>query len=172
MGCWRGQQRVQHDRYEWVLGVSRSPRPRRLVFKTSLTILVDDGDGMHVLPITIKLSPVTVSQSTTAAASKAQTDPRPSRRDTFPSKEERLARKTAKAVEEVAHKEARGEASTSAKDGLGSKTKTYVRKDIRVGDTVRVIGRIDEYARKKASGELEWVRTLWVEEGSGGSIGE
>lgn len=172
MGCWRGQQRVQHDRYEWVLGVSRSPRPRRLVFKTSLTILVDDGDGMHVLPITIKLSPVTVSQSTTAAASKAQTDPGPSKRVTFPSKEERLARKTAKAVEELAHKEARGEAGTTAKDGLKTKTKTYARKDIRVGDTVRVIGRIDEYARKKASGELEWVRTLWVEEGSGGSIGE
>jgi hypothetical protein len=171
MDCWCQQQRVQHDHYEWVLGVVPQTTTTTRV-ETSLKLLVDDGDGLHVLPITIKLSPVTVSQSTTAAASKAQTDPGPSKRDIFPSKEERLARKRAKAVEELAHKEARSEASTSAKDGLGTKTKTYVRKDIRVGDTVRVIGRIDEYARKKASGELEWVRTLWVEEGSGGSIGE
>jgi multidrug efflux pump subunit AcrB len=144
------------------------------VFKTSLKRLVDDGDGMHVLPITIKLSPVTATQSLKSTASNAHTDPGPSKRDTFPSKEERLARKRAKAAEEIAREEARREGSTMAmaRDGLRTKIKTYVRKDIRVGDTVRVVGRIDEYARKKASGELESVRTLWVEEGSGGSIGE
>jgi hypothetical protein len=50
-------------------------------------------------------------------------------------------------------------------------TKTFVRKDVSVGDTVRVVGRLDEYARKKAGGEVEWVRGLYVEQGSGGSIG-
>ena len=41
-----------------------------------------------------------------------------------------------------------------------------------MGDTVRVVGRIDEWQRRKASGQTEWVRQVIVEEGAGGSIGK
>ena len=49
--------------------------------------------------------------------------------------------------------------------------KVYARKDVRVGDTVRVIGRVDEWMRRKTGGEAEWVRQVIVEEGAGGSVG-
>lgn len=47
---------------------------------------------------------------------------------------------------------------------------TYVRKDVRVGDVVRIIGRVNEYPRRKPH-RMEWVREVVVDEGSGGSIG-
>ena len=51
-----------------------------------------------------------------------------------------------------------------------AKVKMYQRKDIAVGDVVRVVGKVDEWARKKPTG-LEWVRGVTVEESGGGSIG-
>lgn len=48
----------------------------------------------------------------------------------------------------------------------------YVSKDIRVGDTVRVVGRINEWPRQRQGGQKEWVREVVVDEGSGGSIGK
>lgn len=52
-----------------------------------------------------------------------------------------------------------------------AKVKMYQRKDIAVGDVVRVVGKVDEWARKKPTG-LEWVRGVTVEESGGGSIGK
>jgi hypothetical protein len=49
--------------------------------------------------------------------------------------------------------------------------KVYERKDVRVGDTVRIIGKVDEWWRRKAGGGGEAVRQVVVDEGSGGSIG-
>lgn len=45
-----------------------------------------------------------------------------------------------------------------------------MKRDIRVGDTVRVVGKVDEFMRTNVEGK-EWVRRLWVDESSGGSIG-
>jgi hypothetical protein len=118
---------------------------------------VDDGDGQHVLPITIRL-PLIPSSSLT---SKARADPLQnettvsfsSSRTFRTSKERKLNPRSTTA-------------STS-----NTNTKTYARKDIRVGDTVRVVGRIEEWARRKASGGLEWVRGVGADQGQGGSIG-
>ena len=45
----------------------------------------------------------------------------------------------------------------------------FMRPDIRVADTVRVVGRVDEWAR----GGREWVRQLYVDQAAGvGYIGE
>jgi len=52
-----------------------------------------------------------------------------------------------------------------------SNAKVYARKDVRVGDTIKVIGRVEEWMRKKAGGGLEWIRGVGVDEGQGGSIG-
>lgn len=46
------------------------------------------------------------------------------------------------------------------------KEKEYIRKDIRVGDTIRVRGRIDEYRRGDG-----WCRVVVVEPGNGGVVG-
>jgi hypothetical protein len=47
----------------------------------------------------------------------------------------------------------------------------YVRRDIRVGDTIRVVARVDEWDRRRAEG-MQVVRGLWCDEASGGKLGE
>ena len=60
-------------------------------------------------------------------------------------------------------------ASTVSTKNMG---KVYLRKDVMVGDTVRIVGRVNEFPRKRAGGVLEWFREVVVDEGSGGSIGK
>lgn len=64
--------------------------------------------------------------------------------------------------------EAEAEAESAAAGKMPSRR--YYRKDIRVGDVVRVIGKVDEWARNKPTGK-EWVRGITVEEGAGGVVG-
>lgn len=71
-----------------------------------------------------------------------------------------------KAAEQAAARDAE-EARTAKFRPVG-----YEHLDIRVGDTVRVVGRIEEWRRGKADGSGEWVRQVVVADGSGGSIGE
>ena len=128
---------------------------------------MDDGDGQHVIPVTVRLSlrPANFSSHSPTIGLTGPTGPTDphgqahsiSDTSTFTSARERRAQERA-----------RGRATLPTQ----TLPKMYQRKDIHVGDTVRVVGRVDEWARKRAGGELDWVRQLVVEEGSRGSISE
>jgi hypothetical protein len=131
---------------------------------------VDDGDGKHVLPVTVRLPLVTIDPvSTIPAARQSQTQPQTQSQGTnhfIPAKERKALRKLA-VLESQA--QAQSLAQDRGKGGKGKekeKEKGYRRNDIRVGDTLRVRGRIDEYRRGG-----EWVRVVIVEPGSGGFVG-
>jgi len=109
---------------------------------------VDDGDGLHVLPVTVRLPFITVVHKVTTTTVESKTP------SNF------LSAREFKAVRRKADPPPQ------------PPTKAYARKDVRVGDTVRVIGRVDEWQRRKAGGEAEWVRQVVVEEGAGGSVGQ
>jgi len=128
---------------------------------------VDDGDGKHVLPITVKLPLVTITPtvpSTTVARqaqsqSRTQTGTESQGTHFMPAKERKALRKLAVLESQAVLK---GKSKEKEKENV----KGYMRNDIRVGDTLRVRGRIDEYRRGG-----EWVRVVVVEPGSGGSVG-
>jgi hypothetical protein len=128
---------------------------------------VDDGDGKHVLPVTVRLPLVTIDPSTIPAARQTQTQSHTQSQGThhfIPAKERKALRKLA-----VLESQAQSLAQDKGKGGKGKekeKEKGYRRNDIRVGDTLRVRGRIDEYRRGG-----EWVRVVIVEPGSGGFVG-
>jgi len=111
--------------------------------------IVDDGDGLHVLPVNVRLPLVTIPSKVVL----------PPTRETDVSSHFLSARE---------RKAARRKAPVPPPPPV----KAYARKDVRVGDTVRVIGRVDEWQRRKATGAMEWVRQVIVEEGAGGSISE
>lgn len=109
---------------------------------------MDDGDGLHVLPVTVRLPLFTVP-------SKPTPNPTPGGKSSahFLTARERKAERR------------------KAPPPPPPLMKVYARDDVRVGDTIRVIGRVDEWQRRKVGGEVEWVRQVVVEEGAGGSIG-
>ena len=109
---------------------------------------MDDGDGLHVLPVTMRLPLITIP-------SKA---PNPTKFDHGPPQHFVAARQ---------REALRRKAPAPPPPPL----KVYERKDVRVGDTVRVIGRVDDWQRRKSTGALEWIRQVIVEAGAGGSIG-
>ncbi|WVR04919.1 hypothetical protein IAU60_001931 [Kwoniella sp. DSM 27419] len=113
----------------WVAGVDHK--------ESSMVLTLDDGDGVHVLPVTVRLSLCKVTLPAGIA---------PTSVDSFPTRAERARRR----------QETRASRPTLP-------TKGYERSDVRVGDTVRVVGRIDEWARKG-----EWVRQLVVDGNAGG----
>nr|XP_031858589.1 uncharacterized protein CI109_005969 [Kwoniella shandongensis]KAA5525661.1 hypothetical protein CI109_005969 [Kwoniella shandongensis] len=134
----------------WVAGVDHK--------ETTMTVTLDDGDGEHVLLVLIRLSVVkTFKYSTSSKPLPVQV---PSA--AFVSAANRNASKR-KAIEEC---DSNGYPIPIKRAPI----KVYDRKDVRVGDTVRIVGKIDEWQRRKASGEVEWVRQVVVEEGAGGSI--
>lgn len=53
----------------------------------------------------------------------------------------------------------------------GCRGKRYARRDVRVGDTIRVTARVEEYSRRRAEG-FQVVRQLWCDESSGGKLGK
>jgi hypothetical protein len=131
---------------------------------------VDDGDGKHVLPVTVRLPLVTITPSTLTPT------PTPTPRQTLnqngsqnegthfiPAKERKALRKLA-VLESQA--QAQSQAELKGKSKGKDTEKGYRRNDIRVGDTLRIRGRIDEYRRGG-----EWVRVVVVEPGSGGFVG-
>ncbi|EIW70273.1 hypothetical protein TREMEDRAFT_62034 [Tremella mesenterica DSM 1558] len=77
----------------------------------------------------------------------------------FPSAKERKALRRAQTLE------------NTTKMNLSQRppVKMYEKKDIRVGDVVRVVGKVDEWQRRR-NGAGEWVRQVVVEDGGGGSI--
>jgi len=142
------------------------------VWSRRLLITVDDGDGKHVLPITVKLPLVTITAKTlpsTTVSRQAQSQSRTqtgteSQGTHFTSAKERKALRKLAVLEFYAQSQAvlKGKSKEKEKENV----KGYVRNDIRVGDTLRVRGRIDEYRRGG-----EWVRVVVVEPGSGGFVG-
>lgn len=124
--------------------------------------VVDDGDGEHMLPLTVRLQLVKAQGAYSKSAASSSNVPEPLAASThfISAKERKLARAVA----------ARRDAEEAELATLRTRTKVYDRKDIRVGDTVRVVGKVEDYARQR-EGALEWVRTVTVEEQSGGSIG-
>ncbi|WWC69782.1 uncharacterized protein I206_103725 [Kwoniella pini CBS 10737] len=134
----------------WVCGVDHKD--------TSMTVTLDDGDGQYVLPTLLRLHPTTSSSNAhvfdpTLCKPAAQT---------FPSASERRLAKR-KATEELL-------AFERSQKMKWAPIRQYTRKDIRTGDTVRIVGKIDEWMRRKADGSSEWVRQVVVDENAGGSI--
>jgi hypothetical protein len=136
---------------------------------------VDDGDGIHILPVTVRLplvnvnpasttTPTTQSLGQTQAQAHTQTQT-PTQRHFIPAKERKTLRKIAFLESQLASQVQSG--SQKNPMVVKKKEKEYQRNDIRVGDTVRIKGRIEEYRR----GNGEWVRQVVVEPGSGGFIG-
>ena len=131
---------------------------------------MDDGDGKHVLPITVRLPLVTITPSILPPTptprqpqSQSQVGTQSQGTHFIPAKERKALRKLA-VLESQAQSQAQAELKGKSK---GKETeKGYRRNDIRVGDTLKVRGRIDEYRRGG-----EWVRVVVVEPGSGGSVG-
>lgn len=141
---------------------------------------MDDGDGAHILPVTIRLPLVDVNvnpastsiitpnsaQSRYQSQVQTQKETHTQGRTHFTSSKERRALRKAAFLESQLHPRAEPEAQKKPLV-VKKKEKEYARNDIRVGDTARVKGRIEEFRR----GNGEWVRQVVVEPGSGGCIG-
>ena len=127
---------------------------------------MDDGNGDTVLPVTIRL-PVRDLSSVLKGKRKqmghSRDDGTPETGHFVSAKERKAQRRAAAAVQAF-------EEDEQERVKFRSSFKVYDRKDIRVGDTVRVVGRVDEWMRKKADGSSDWVRQLAVDEGFAGSI--
>lgn len=118
---------------------------------------VDDGDGAHTLQVVVRLAKVEAPPKTKAVAPA----PEPVNTTFLTAKERKAMRKAALAAEA-----ALAAAQTAAAMA------TFHRPDVRVGDTLRVVGRVDEWARRR-HGREEWVRQVFVDEASGsGSLSE
>lgn len=113
---------------------------------------MDDGDGLHVLPVLIRLSRKTRPDPSLKSKAKPTSSAIPTGR--FLSARERANRPK----------------SSVSKMEVETKEKEYERKDICVGDVVRINGKIDEWSRKR-DGVVEWVRQVIIDDASGGSIG-
>lgn len=125
---------------------------------------MDDGDGQYVLPVSVRLSLVTPATPDSATTSQ---QPRSSCGDTqdcssniVSSSSNFKTAKERKAIRKLATLQ-----DTKGKRPALPPVKVYERNDIRVGDVVRVRGRIDEWMRGK-----EWIRQVAVEPQAGGSI--
>ncbi|WOO83405.1 uncharacterized protein LOC62_05G006931 [Vanrija pseudolonga] len=128
----------------WVAGVDHKD--------ASMTITLDDGDGAHVLQVVVRLAKVEPPPTTKVVAAVAV----PVNPNFLTAKERKAMRKAAAAAEAASLAAARSTAPGP----------TFHRPDVRVGDTLRVVGRVDEWARRRNGGE-EWVRQVFVDEASG-----
>ena len=139
-------------------------------------MIVDDGDGVHILPVTIRLPLVnvnvnpaptsTITQYSAQSETQSRKETQTQGRTHFTSSKDRKALRKAAFLESQLHPRAEPEAQKKPLV-VKKKEKEYARNDIRVGDTARVKGRIEEFRR----GNGEWVRQVVVEPGSGGCIG-
>jgi len=128
---------------------------------------VDDGDGAHILPVTIRLPLVNVNvnhASTSTISHHSAQSQKTQERTHFTSSKERKALRKAAFLESQHHPQMEAQKNPLV---VRKKEKEYARNDIQVGDTARVRGRIEEFRR----GNGEWVRQVVVEPGSGGCIG-
>ncbi|KAL1406119.1 hypothetical protein Q8F55_007802 [Vanrija albida] len=128
----------------WVAGVDHKD--------ASMTVTLDDGDGVHVLQVVVRLA------KAEAKAPKAQVAPPVTNTNsTFLTAKDRKAMRKAAVAAAAAEAAARNTPAAP----------TSQRPDIRVGDTLRVVGRVDEWARRRGAGREEWVRQVFVDEASG-----
>lgn len=111
--------------------------------------------------MTVRLSLVNSVHATSSLSAASTSRSQPSQGDTtLGSSSNFKSAKERKALRKIA----------IAQDAKGKKpalppAKVYERHDVRVGDAVRIRGRIDEWMRGK-----EWIRQVAVEPGAGGSI--
>ena len=131
---------------------------------------MDDGDGKHVLPITVRLPLVNMTPpppTPTPRQTQIQTQDQSQGKAThfIPAKERKALRKLA-FLESQSQAQSQDLSKGKGKGKETEKVKGYMRNDVRVGDTCKVRGRVDEYRRGG-----EWVRVVVVELGSGGSVG-
>ncbi|WVN87647.1 uncharacterized protein L203_102830 [Cryptococcus depauperatus CBS 7841] len=127
----------------WVAGVDLKEQ--------SMTVWVDDGDGLHVLGVNIRLKPVKAQVS--------QSDLEKLRKELgFP------ARLTTKQLSElhVLRKKQAYQQNHSLYAARWGHVQLYEKKDVQVGDTVRVKGLIEEWERKDGT-----VRSVVVNDNTG-----
>ena len=141
-------------------------REYHLWWRYALMVLVDDGNGETVLPVTVELrrpsnAPAPKNASKTVQPAEAAEDS--STRYFLPARERKAQRKAAAEAARQAVEEARKAKIMAA---------TYEQLDIRVGDTVRIVGRIEQWSRRRQDGSADGVRQVVVADGSGGSICE
>lgn len=159
----------------WVAGVDDKESYMVITCESSLirphacilTMTVDDGDGSCVMPVKYYLPRIgggsqasRVAPTPTPISVPPTQTPVTGSRKTFTTVAERRVKE-----------EAAAQAVFEATQVKRAPVKVFQSKDIRVGDVVRVIGKIDEWARVKKTGR-EWIRGVTVEEGAGGRIGE
>ncbi|OCF31473.1 hypothetical protein I316_06875 [Kwoniella heveanensis BCC8398] len=157
----------------WVAGVDHK--------ESTMTVTLDDGDGMHVLPILIRLPHVPIPLPAAPSPKKrkngsSHSSSRTSRRTDDSTHTNATTDTTTSSTS--ASTSLRGATSTSkwqyysagSASSATSNHKVFEYKDIRVGDTLRVVGKVDEWFRKKADGSGEWVRQVVVDENAGGSV--
>ncbi|ORX39576.1 hypothetical protein BD324DRAFT_614216 [Kockovaella imperatae] len=145
----------------WVAGVD---------YKESYMIVtLDDGDGKHVLPLILRFRELEKAEHSAhtmthrrdpSAAAMNETETSGSK--FFMPKKDRKALRKAAALEEIKY----ADKLSFAKH----RTPTFEQVDVRVGDTVRIIGRVEEKQRKRADLCLERIRQVVVAEGLGGSL--
>ncbi|WVQ98426.1 hypothetical protein IAU59_005549 [Kwoniella sp. CBS 9459] len=169
----------------WVAGVDYK--------ESMMTLTLDDGDGLHVLPVIVRLPHVQVTpampsprkKGSTSLSSARKTDqyssvcstvsgrspPHHGKRsriyDTHSSSSLSVKTNGSSSIRGSKWQYYGGGGSTSAS---ASGYKTYEYKDVRVGDTLRVVGKVDEWFRRKADGSGERVRQVVVDENAGGSV--
>ena len=135
-------------------------------WRYELMNLVDDGNGETVLQVTVELrrrlnAPARKEVFGPVQPSEPAEDS--STRYFLPARERKAQRKAAAEAARQAVEEARKAKIMAA---------TYEQLDIRVGDTVRIVGRIEQWSRRRPDGSVDGVRQVVVADGSGGSICE
>lgn len=128
---------------------------------------MDDGDGQHVIAVTVRLSLITPATSDPTNTSQSQSQSSSSNTQDH-SRSPRSSNSTPNFKSANERKALRKLATL--RDAKGKRpalppVKVYERNDIRVGDVVKVRGRIDEWMRGK-----EWIRQVAVEPQAGGSV--
>lgn len=156
----------------WVAGVDEKEKSQTVYCKPTTAFspwvwsgketnaIVDDGDGQHILQVTIKLS--LAARDPTPKPTSTPTDKAPPGRSKESQSSTCFVPARERALRKVALEKEHAQQSSRP---LGPPLPVYLKHDIRVGDTVRVRGRIDEWFRGK-----EYIRQVAVEPGAGGSI--
>jgi hypothetical protein len=116
-------------------------------------LTVDDGDGQYVLTVNIRMTavPSTVSLSSSSKPENADDPQTPRSRSSFNVREFQR------------QDQANGKGNTFRPPII----KIYKGPDVRVGDTVRVVGRVNEWLRGASR-----IRDIDVNEGAGDSVGQ
>ncbi|KAL7422094.1 hypothetical protein Q5752_002737 [Cryptotrichosporon argae] len=135
----------------WVAGVDHKER--------SIHLTLDDGDGRCVLTAVIWLAESKPGTAPPGPAPAHASKPAPPASTGYKTRAQRLADRS----QAQAGADARVKVAVPKQAEGG---KTYVRPDVRVGDTVRVRGKVEDWyrARRDGSGDGEWIRQFTVKD--------